>query len=294
MNAKRHAKLNQLARRLPEGLLADAAWFNARGYPSNLRARYLAAGWLEEVGPGVYRRPLCMAGFEGVPVTLAWQHVVVSLQLVMGYPLAVGGETALTLQGRAHYLPLGGLNVIDLFGDCPAPAWLASLAGKARFRTRDSRRLFRTQRVGQAMEALKNRLVTETPDWLQPFPGGYWCRDRGEKDWPFLVSGPERAILEVMASLPADRAMFHAADMLMEGLDDLHHVRVGELLRDCRSIKVKRLFLWFAERHGHDWIDDVDLSGVDLGSGKRSFWTGGTYDPKYRVVMPVAELDTGG
>ena len=294
MNTKRHAKLNRLHRLLPEGLLADARWFNAHGYPSNLRARYVAAGWLEKVGPSVYRRPLFKAGFEDVPVALHWKHVVVSLQLVMGYPLAISGETALTLQGRAHYLPMGGLKQIDLHSNGPAPIWLVRLVGETRFSTRDGRRLFQTQQVAQALDTLKSYLANDSLDFFQPFPGGYRCRGHGERDWPFLLSGPERAIIEVMDGLPGDRTKFHGADMLMQGLYDLNPDRVGELLRDCCSIDAKRLFLWFAERHEHSWLDDVDLSGVDLGRGKRSFWTGGTYDPKYRVVMPVAELDAGG
>ena len=294
MSAKRYSKLNKLHRLLPEGLLADAAWFNARGYPSNLRAGYAAAGWLEEAGPGVYRRPLCRAGFEEVAAPLRWQHVVVSLQLVMGYPLAVGGATALTLLGHAHYIPFREPVVVELFGDGPAPAWLARLGGGTGFRFLDGRRLFRTQRVAPALAALKSHMANDALHWHQPFPCNFTYSNSAGPDWPILLSRPERAILEVMDGLPGDRTRFHGADMLMENLYDLHPNRVEELLRDCRSIKVKRLFLWFASRHGHAWLEDVDLTGVDLGRGKRSFWAGGTYDPKYRVVMPVAELDAGG
>jgi hypothetical protein len=37
--------------------------------------------------------------------------------------------------------------------------------------------------------------------------------------------------------------------------------RLSKLLADCRSIKVKRLFLWFAERHHQPWLKHGDLSG---------------------------------
>lgn len=43
----------------------------------------------------------------------------------------------------------------------------------------------------------------------------------------------------------------------------------GRLLRQCRGVKVKRLFHRFAKRHGHAWFDRLDLEGVDLGSGER-------------------------
>ena len=294
MTAPKYSKLKRLHKLLPEGLIADAAWFNSHGYPSSLRSNYVAAGWLENVAPGICRRPLFRAGFEGVPVELDWRQILVSSQLVMGYPLAVGGETALTLLGRAHYLPLGGFNRIDLHSDGPAPAWLTRIPGKVRFRIGDARRLFRNPRVRQALKELKEHLADGTLDWLLPLPSGYRFQAGGIRDWPLLLACPEQAIFEVMDRLPGDRTVFHGADMLMEGLYDLDHERVGELLRDCRSIKVKRLVLWFAERHEHPWLDEVDFADVDLGRGTLSFWKGGTFDPKYRVVMPVNELDAGG
>ena len=294
MTAPKYSKLKRLHRLLPEGLMADAEWFNAQGYPSSLRSSYAAAGWLEKVAPGVYRRPLFSAGFEGVPVELDWRQILVSSQLVMGYPLAVGGETALTLLGRSHYLPLGGLKHLELHSDGPAPKWLNRLPGKVQFRIGDARRLFRTPRVRQALKELKEHLADGTLDWLLPLPSGYRIQADGTKDWPLLLTSPEQAIFEVMDRLPGDRTVFHGADVLMECLYDLDHERVGELLQDCRSIKVKRLVLWFAERHEHPWLDEMDLDGVDLGSGTLSFWEGGSYDPKYRVVMPVEELDAGG
>ena len=81
--------------------------------------------------------------------------------------------------------------------------------------------------------------------------------------------------------------------MLMEGIVGLGPERAGRLLRQCRSVKVKRLFLWFAERHGHAWFDRLDLEGVDLGSGKRMLVRGGRLDRKYGITVP-SDLDAGG
>jgi len=44
------------------------------------------------------------------------------------------------------------------------------------------------------------------------------------------------------------RETFHQADVLMEGLSNLSPRRLHTLLVACRHVKVKRLFLWFAER----------------------------------------------
>ena len=44
----------------------------------------------------------------------------------------------------------------------------------------------------------------------------------------------------------------------MEGLGNLSPRRLHTLLVACRSVKVKRLFLWFAQRHKHAWLKKLD------------------------------------
>ena len=105
------------------------------------------------------------------------------------------------------------------------------------------------------------------------------------------MSAPERAILELLDEVP-QRETFHQADMLMEGLRNLSPRRLQKLLADCRSIKVKRLFLWFAERHNHAWLKKLDRNGINLGRGKRMLVRGGKLDTKYNITVPE-NLDAG-
>ena len=72
----------------------------------------------------------------------------------------------------------------------------------------------------------------------------------------------------------------------MEGLRNLSPRRLHGMLADCRNIKVKRLFLWFAERHNHAWLQKLDRSGIDLGKGKRMLVRGGKLDTKYNITVP--------
>jgi hypothetical protein len=72
----------------------------------------------------------------------------------------------------------------------------------------------------------------------------------------------------------------------MEGLNNLRPLQVQKLLEACESIKVKRLFVFMAEKAGHAWFKHVDLSKVNLGSGKRSIVIGGQLDPKYQITLP--------
>ena len=95
-------------------------------------------------------------------------------------------------------------------------------------------------------------------------------------------SGPRG---RVAGELP-DRESFAHVDDLMGGLANLSPRRVQRLLEACHSIKAKRLFLFMADRHNHAWFKRLDMSRIDLGSGKRSFVEGGRYDPKYRITVP--------
>ena len=272
-------KLNRLQRLLPDGLLADARWLTEKGYPSPLRARYLEGGWLERVGPRVFRRP--------APRPVHWQQAVASLQMLLDKCVAVGGRTALELQGYAHYPSPHGPREIHLYGDEPPPGWLHTLDG-ARFVHHNARRLFDGPPLAAGIGQFRRALADGSPDLDRPFGDDLVWR-RLNYEWGVVMSTPERAALEMLDELPG-RETFHDADMLMSGLVNLRPARMTRLLSVCRSVKVKRLFLWFAERHGHQWVGGLDISGVDLGSGKRALVRGGKLDAKYKITVP-ADLD---
>ena len=275
-------KLNRLQRLLPDGLLGDARWLSEQGYSTQLRSRYLAAGWLERVGRGVYKRPSAM------PVH--WQQVVASLQMVLGRGVAVGGRSALELHGYEHYLSPRGPRRVHLYGDAPPPGWLRDIDGP-QFVHHNVRRLFPSLCTALAIKRFKTAMSEDTDALHQPLAHLVW--QRLDFDWGVVMSTPERAALEMLDELPT-REMFHEADMFMGSLSVLHPERVSTLLGECRSIKVKRLFLWFAERHGHQWFEQLDLGGVDLGSGKRVLVRGGKLDPKYRITVPTTLNDEAG
>ncbi|PKR87937.1 hypothetical protein CXZ10_17590 [Pleomorphomonas diazotrophica] len=250
--------LNQLAKDLPEGLVVDAAWLDEHGIASNLRAYYVRAGWLEQPVRGVYKKP------RG---ELRWQQVVISLQtLLLRSAFIVGGRTALELQGFAHYLAQE-TKAVYLYGREKPPTWLQKLDLPQRFVYRNSTALFRNDPVAYGIDSLR---------W------GQW-------DWPLTLSRPERAYLEMLDELPRHES-FHQADMIMQGAANFSPRRLQKLLVDCRSIKVKRLFFFFADRHRHAWLKHLDKAVIDLGKGKRALVPGGRLDPVYLITVP-GDLD---
>jgi hypothetical protein len=50
---------------------------------------------------------------------------------------------------------------------------------------------------------------------------------------------------------------------LVANLPNLSPRRLEKLLHDCRNVKVKRLFFYFADRHKHAWLKHLDKESVD-------------------------------
>ena len=99
------------------------------------------------------------------------------------------------------------------------------------------------------------------------------------------ISGTARAMMECLSLYPKDFSLSEAYE-LMEGLSTLRPKQVQELLEVCTSIKVKQLFLYFAERARHSWFKYIDQTKIDLGSGNRSLINSGVLVQKYSLVLP--------
>ena len=230
-----------------------------------------AAGWSASSGEytGVRSRTARARG----PDT-AWQAPLVSLQRIMHCDVHLGGESALALAGLTHYLALGHESSAHVYGE--VPAWLRRLPAGPQF-VIHSRTLFGDDPTG-VIDA-DGDVPPDGPE-MSPVPTvGIW-------QWPIRASSPERAILEAIDELP-NRASFHNLDMTFEGLVSLRPTQLDALLAICRSVKVRRLFFVFADRHRHAWRKYLDTSKIDFGSGPRALVSGGKLHPTYRIYVPA-------
>lgn len=249
----------------------DAAWLRGHGYSRQLLNHYVNAGWLTRPARGVYRRP------RGSPT---WQQLVVSLQMYLGSPLVIGGRTALELLGYAHYLPQKE-QAVHLYGPKPPPGWLNKVRLGSRFHYHNDHRLFGNLLVTPELKKLATVASAKTTDvnlTLTELQLSQW-------DWKLVLSTPERALLELLDELPAHET-FHQVDMLMQGLTSLSPRRLKRLLQDCKSVKVKRLFFFFADRHAPSWLKALKTDDFDLGSGKRLLVKGGKFNQTYQITVP--------
>ena len=99
-----------------------------------------------------------------------------------------------------------------------------------------------------------------------------------------LVSSPERAILECL-NLPDASSSLLDIYYIMEGLTTLRPKLVQTLLEACTSQKVKRLFLYMAEKAGHSWYKALKLENVNLGTSRFMITPIGKYINKYNMTI---------
>ena len=286
------ASLNHLQRNLPEGLVADSQWLDGMGYSSTLRQRYVSRGWLDRVMRGVFRRPRYLPGVPDVELPLDWRQVVVSLQMVMGRPFVLGGRSALEFAGYGHFVRFGHAKEVHLYGDQAPPGWLQKIPLPTRILPHNATRLFSSGSASKSLSMLRQVLAEDISAVPGSLSGGItWQRVTGG-GWPMMLSTPERAALEMLDKLPKNES-FEQADLLMENLVNLRPAAMSDLLKDCRSVKAKRLFLWFADRHSHAWLPSLNLADVNLGSGKRVVAPEGRLDPAYGITVPRSLFASG-
>jgi len=249
MSISSGTKINKLLQSWPSGAVGLSVWLEENDVPAPLQQYYRTSGWLEAVGQGAFKR-------TGDAVD--WLGGLYAIQTQDHLDIHVGGRTALGMQGQGHYLELNA-KVAQLFAPLKTnlPAWFKKHEWDVR------PELHRT-------------------DFLPPNLG---LVDVEHKLFTVKVSGAGRAAMECLYLAPEHFEIVEAF-RVMEGLATLRPSTAQTLLEKCRSIKVKRLFLFMAEKAGHAWFKHLDTTKIDLGRGKRSLADGGVYVAKYQITVP--------
>ena len=253
------SKINRLISQWPRGTPAAASYLNKQGFSHDLLTKYKKSGWIHSFGRGAY-----ILNRDKVE----WPGALYALQTQLDLNVHPGGKTALELKGYAHYLR-SGKRKIFLYGTqgLVLPTW------------------FNGDRLEVEITLIRTNLF---PAASEPS-----LMEFKEKDLSLKISTPERAAMEMLHLVPG-KVGFDEAFLIMENLTTLRSEMVQRLLIMCRSIKVKRLFMFMAEKHGHPWVSDLDVSRLDLGKGKRMIVPKGRFDKKYRITVPNHHFEEGG
>ncbi len=268
---KKESKNLKVEEVVQEGMLVTPASLMKKGVSRSLINNWRRSGQLVDAAHGVYRRP-------GPP--LKWQAVVYSLQCMDEFDPVIGGLTALEMQGFGHYLNMSAKQTVHLYHRKRMPHWLAKIKTNAEFLSHPDTLLTGAKGLS-SVEWHPEKGVIRNNDPMSGLKSEPW----GNWDWPITLSTPERALLEVLDDLPQTVA-FETADALMQGMVNLSPTRLERLLHNCSSIKVRRLFFWFAERQNHAWLKRLSAEQFDLGHGKRMLVKGGILDKKYQITVP--------
>jgi len=249
MNTDKGTKINQLLESQPQGIVFLTSWLTNHGYSLDLLKSYRKTNWLQSIGVGAMIRKNDSVTYEGG---------LYALQKQLQLSIHIGGKTALSYLGKSHYLNLSN-SIVSLFGyhGETLPKW------------------FKNHNWNQKIDFYTSSFL----------PAHLGLIEMDFKTFPLQVSGTARAMMECLYLAPKKQQLYECYE-LMEGLNNLRPDLVQQLLEECTSVKVKRLFLYLAEKINHQWMAYIDLDKIDLGSGKRLIVKNGIYDPKYQITIP--------
>lgn len=247
MNRQNRHKLNRLVKTNPRDIVFTSAQLEDQGISRQLVSSYKSTGWIEQIGKGAY----VLAGSK-----IDWSSGIPAIQKTSVH---LGGKSTLELHGYGHFMPMGKNQMIYLFGNTGTrlPTW------------------FQKYNWGNPIKYITTNFI----------PADIGLTDKEYNNHTIIISTVERAILEMLHLAPQNTSL-EEVDLFMESLTTLRPSLLQLLLEKCNSIKVKRLFLFLAEKHNFPWLKKINMANINLGKGKRVIVRGGHLDQKYQITVP--------
>ena len=223
-------------------------WLEKQGINRKITHSYKNNGWISSLGNGAFIKNGTIPQLD---------FAVEALQTQANLSVHFGGKTTLSQRFNvAHYLsfvePQSELFVTTKTN---IPLWF--------------KRTF------------KNQIDLTYTDFL---PKAIGLEEWVENNCKIFISTQERAFLEMLYAVPQKTSTVEAYQIL-ELLPTLRPRLLMELLTQCKSIKVNRLFLYLASKTKHDWYDSLDISKINLGSGVRIIDKTGVYDRQFNIIV---------
>jgi hypothetical protein len=247
MSIESGTKINCLLSTMrPSGLLFSG-WLKSCGYSDQLQKRYRDTGWLSALSKGVmYRAGANLSAYQSLS----------SYNEQLNIRARIAAMSALEYAGYNHYVPMGKpvLMVAMPFG-VKRPAWMDSKVFDMSYKTFTTRTFSCTE-------------VSTVTD-----------------DAHLYVSSPEQAFLECLLLAPK---FYNYIDLyyIMEQLTTLRSDVLQRLLEGTDSYRVKRVFMYMAEKAGHYWFRELNSDKIDLGTSKLQLVNNGVYNAKYQITIP--------
>lgn len=230
----------------PKGLLFSS-WLREKGYSAQLLKRYRDYGWFETLVPGVmFRREDKLSALAAL----------YSYNTQMGQSVRIAAHSALEYQGFSHYVPMGKPKLVLALNQSAPPRWVKS------------------DKFDRQIETFSTDAF-ENPHTLNMEIQGL----------NLIVSAPEQAFLECLNLVPNQ---YNYMDLyyIMEQLGSLDPKKVTSALKNTSKQKVKRMFLYMAEKAQHPWFKKLNLNKLGLTDSKLQLVQGGVYNATYKITVP--------
>ena len=244
-------KIQQILLSFPNATIAFGDWLTEQGLDTKGQHDYAKSGWLCRLSKGVYK-------MQGTTPTLF--QFVSAYNNQLGKRCIVGAYSALELRGYSHYLSMGKPKAyLFTSKNTKLPTWAMQQEWDMTIRH------MKTSFLGDGMLGVDTMTIgNET----------------------LLVSSPERAILECLNLQDASSNLLDIY-YIMESLTTLRPRLLQQLLDACTSKKVKRLFVYMAEKAGHPWFRALKIDQINIGECRQMIVPTGKYIRKYNMTVPT-------
>lgn len=248
-------RLNWLATHTLPGDILLQSWLLEHGISYSLTQRYVQSGWLNRLSSGVFFRPGADADMQP-----DWKNALLAVQEQQALPVHLAGLSSLAYQGLSHYLQLGQEQIwLGIKGKQALPKWFKNFSGQNWIFCSNSK-----------LELLPDQDLKKIPV-------------EGKE---LMASTAELAAYEIVDAIGKHISFEHAAE-LFQGLVGLSPRKIQSLLERSHAVQTNRIFLFLARHHGHQWVNRLDESKIELGRGKRQVVKGGVYDEQYQITVPA-------
>lgn len=206
---------------------------------------YKKNGWIESIGIGAFIK-------KGIKPELT--SGINAVQTQTSYKLHIGGQYALDYYYNARYFVRDNLKP-ELFTSerKPLPMWFRN--------------------------TFEKQYVMVNTSFLPDNVGFQEYEVNGLK---LKVSSQERALLEM---LYVSDITTKETYQIFELMTVLKPIVLNELLIQCKSVRVKRLFMYLATQTGYPWVKKLDKNKIDFGSGVRVIDKTGYFNKEYNIVV---------
>lgn len=247
MSLEHQSKLNKLLVSGKKNGVFFSIFLKKEGYSDQLIRKYRQSGWLTSLDKGVmYRTGDSLSSFA----------VLSCYNEQLNKKVRVAAHSALEIFGFNHYVPMGKPTLILAFPNSIVPKWIFS------------------ESFDKTIKPFSTQMIDNPQTTTMQINGV-----------DVLISSPEQAFMECLLLAP-EQYSYMDIYYIMEQLTSLRAEVVQTLLENIKNQRVKRMFLYMAEKAAHYWFDMLNLDKINLGTSKLQLVNNGTYIKKYKMTIP--------